>query len=176
MPLRIGSLTGLVKTRDTAELPDDKLSVMVLEQMLSALDYLACNHVCTPRCQARQHHLFLGSARQQGIFRRQGVYLPARRFWYHNLWRASPHMTGSCHSRKRLYGVEGHTGRIHLGTFLFCHLVRTFSAIQVCILSAIRYVLFLLTERHISKRQKEYPDIIASPRYVPFLPAEKIRI
>src|SRR4051794_8282072 len=38
--------TGLVKTRDTAELPDDKLSVMVLEQMLSAPDYLACNHVC----------------------------------------------------------------------------------------------------------------------------------
>lgn len=45
-PLRMGSLTSLVKTRDMAEMPDNKLSLLVLEQMLSALDYLADNNVC----------------------------------------------------------------------------------------------------------------------------------
>ncbi|KAL8383044.1 hypothetical protein RB595_006691 [Gaeumannomyces hyphopodioides] len=46
MPLRMGSLKALVKTRDMAEMPDNKLSLLVLEQMLSALDCLADNNVC----------------------------------------------------------------------------------------------------------------------------------
>ncbi|KLU90697.1 serine/threonine protein kinase [Magnaporthiopsis poae ATCC 64411] len=46
MPLRMGSLKDLVTTRDVAELSDNKLSLMVLGQMLSALDYLAYNNVC----------------------------------------------------------------------------------------------------------------------------------
>ncbi|KAL8303423.1 hypothetical protein RB600_007054 [Gaeumannomyces tritici] len=46
MPLRMGSLKALVKTRDMAEMPDNKLSLLVLEQMLSALDYLAGNNMC----------------------------------------------------------------------------------------------------------------------------------
>ncbi|KAK3904023.1 serine/threonine protein kinase [Staphylotrichum tortipilum] len=48
MPLRLGSLTNLVKVpdRNKVELPDDQLSGAVLEQMLSALDYLDWHTMC----------------------------------------------------------------------------------------------------------------------------------
>src|SRR4051812_48593879 len=46
MPLRMGNLAQLLKTRDKAVLTDNKLAYVVLGQMLSALDYLACNNVC----------------------------------------------------------------------------------------------------------------------------------
>jgi len=45
MPLRQGTLRSVVKARDR-RMTDDDLSAAVLEQMLSALDYLACNDIC----------------------------------------------------------------------------------------------------------------------------------
>ena len=47
MPLRLGSLRSIAKPEDRdVELTDDKLSLLVLAQMLSALDYLACMKMC----------------------------------------------------------------------------------------------------------------------------------
>jgi serine/threonine protein kinase len=45
MPLRAGSLRSLARS-PVKRWTDDQLSTMVLEQMLSALDYLACVNMC----------------------------------------------------------------------------------------------------------------------------------